>query len=155
MAGGVRQDRRNAIRGTRSTILVLLRLRRIMEQQITMLLQQVMEMTDRWRQNEESSEQVRQLLEAHRTAEQMLEERVNWTEASVRDTFQAGDNSAARAQEAPGVDVKASVFCNVSARSRHFVNVDVIFLFSFCVRQLLRFNIFTWPRMSKFLSRIA
>ena len=24
-------------------------------------------------------------------------------------------------------DVKASVFCNVSARSRHFVNVDVIF----------------------------
>ena len=29
-------------------------------------------------------------------------------------------------------DVKASVFCNVSARSRHFVNVDVIFLPSVC-----------------------
>ena len=34
-----------------------------MEQQIAMLLQQVMEMTDRFRQNEESSEQVRQLME--------------------------------------------------------------------------------------------
>ena len=30
------------------------------------------------------------------------------------------------------VHVKASVFCNVSARSRHFVNVDVIFLPSVC-----------------------
>ena len=29
-------------------------------------------------------------------------------------------------------DVKASVFCNVSARSRHFVNVNVIFLPSVC-----------------------
>ena len=29
-------------------------------------------------------------------------------------------------------DVKASVFCKVSARSRHFVNVDVIFLPSVC-----------------------
>ena len=28
--------------------------------------------------------------------------------------------------------MKASVFCNVSARSRHFVNVDVIFLPSVC-----------------------
>ena len=28
--------------------------------------------------------------------------------------------------------VKASVFCNVSARSRHFVNVDVVFLPSVC-----------------------
>ena len=71
-----------------------------MEHQITMLLQQVMEMTDRLRQNEESSEQVRQLLEAHR----VLEERMNRTEASVRDTFRAGGNSAERAQEAPGAD---------------------------------------------------
>ena len=75
-----------------------------MEQQIAMLLQQVMEVTDRLRQNEESSEQVRQLLEAHRTAGQMLEERMNRTEASVRDTSQAGGSCAARAQEAPGAD---------------------------------------------------
>ena len=75
-----------------------------MEQQIAMLLQQRMEVTDRLRQNEESSEQGRQLLEAHRTAGQMLEERMNRTEASVKDTFQAGGNSAARAQEAPGAD---------------------------------------------------
>ena len=33
---------------------------------------------------------------------------------------------------ATSVHVKASVFCNVSARSRHFVNVDVIFLPSVC-----------------------
>ena len=72
-----------------------------MEQQIAMLLQQEMQMTDRLRQNEESSEQVRQLLEAHRTAGQMLKERMNRTEASVRYTFQAGGNSAVRAQEAP------------------------------------------------------
>ena len=75
-----------------------------MEQQIAMLLQQVMEMTDRLRQNEESPEQVRHLLGAHRTAGQMLEERLNRTEASVRDTLQAGGNSAARAQEALGAD---------------------------------------------------
>ena len=75
-----------------------------MEQQIAMLLQQEMEVTDRLRQNEESSEQVRQLLEAHRTARQMLEERMNRTEASVRDASQAGGSSAARAQEALGAD---------------------------------------------------
>ena len=75
-----------------------------MEQQIAMLLQQVMEVSDRLRQNEESSEQVRQLLEVHWTAGQMLEERMNRTEAGVRDTSQAGGNSAARAQEAPGAD---------------------------------------------------
>ena len=34
----------------------------------------------------------------------MLEERISRTEASVRDTSQAGGNSAARAQEAPGAD---------------------------------------------------
>ena len=34
----------------------------------------------------------------------MLEERMNRTEASVRDTSQAGGSSAARAQEAPGAD---------------------------------------------------
>ena len=53
-----------------------------MKQQIGMLLEQVMEVSDRLRQNEESSEQVRQLLEAHRTAGQMLEERMNRTEGA-------------------------------------------------------------------------
>ena len=67
-----------------------------MEQQVAMLLQQVMEVSDRLRQSEE------QLLEAHRTAGQMLEERMNRAEASVRDTSQAGGSSAARAQESPG-----------------------------------------------------
>ena len=75
-----------------------------MEQLVAMLLQQVMEVSDRRRLSDESSEQVRQLLEAQRTAGQMLEERMNWTEASVRGTFQAGGNSAARTQEAPGAD---------------------------------------------------
>ena len=63
-----------------------------MEQQIAMLLQRVMEVSNRLKQNEESSEQVRQLLAAPRTAGRMLEERMNWTEASVRDTSQAGGN---------------------------------------------------------------
>ena len=45
---------------------------------------------------------MRQLLEAHRTAEQMLEERMHRTEASVRDTSQARGSSAAKAQETPG-----------------------------------------------------
>ena len=75
-----------------------------MVQQVAMLLQQVMDVSDRLRQNEESSEQVRQLLEAPRTAGQMLEERMIRTEASVRDTSQAGGSSAARAQEALGAD---------------------------------------------------
>ena len=70
-----------------------------MEQQIAMLLQQVMEVSDRLRQSEASSEQVRQLLEAPRTAGQMLEERNNRAEASVRDASQAGGDGAARAQE--------------------------------------------------------
>ena len=63
-----------------------------MEQQVAMLLRQLMEVSDRLRLSEESSEQVRQLLEAHRT------------ETSVRDTSQSGGSSAARAQEAPGAD---------------------------------------------------
>ena len=63
-----------------------------------------MEVSDRLRHSEESSEHVGQLLEAHRTAGQMLEERMNRTEASVRDTSQTGGSSAARAQEAPGAD---------------------------------------------------
>ena len=75
-----------------------------MERQVAALIQQVTEMSDRLRQNEASAEQVRQLLEAHRTAGQVLEERMNRTEASVRDTSQAGGSSAASAQEAPGVD---------------------------------------------------
>ena len=90
-----------------------------MEQQIAVLLQQVMEMTDRLRQNEESSAQVRQLLEAHRTAGQMLEERMNRTAARVRDTSQAGGSSAARAQEAPGADTMDD---SDLERLRHFAH---------------------------------
>ena len=48
-------------------------------EQVAMLLQHVMEVSDRLRLSEESSEQVRQLLEAHRTTGQMLEERMNRT----------------------------------------------------------------------------
>ena len=55
-----------------------------MERQLAALIQQVTEMTDRLRLNEELAEQVRQLLEAHKTAGQMLEERMNRTDASVR-----------------------------------------------------------------------
>ena len=69
-----------------------------------MLLQQVLEVSDRLTRHEESSEQVRQLLEAPRIAGQMLEEPMNRTEASVRDTSQAGGNSATRAQEPPGAE---------------------------------------------------
>ena len=46
-----------------------------------------MEMKERMRQSEEAAEQARQLLEAHRTAGQMLEERMNRTEASVTGTY--------------------------------------------------------------------
>ena len=95
VAGEVRQHRRNVTRGTSSTLLVRLRSsgeHRIMKQQVAMLLQQVMEVSDRLRQNEESSEHVRQLLEVHRTTGQMLEERMNGTEASVSDTSQAGNS---------------------------------------------------------------
>ena len=53
-----------------------------MEQQVATLLQQVMEVNERIRLSEESSEQVRQLLEAHRTAGQMLEERMNQSDGS-------------------------------------------------------------------------
>ena len=53
---------------------------------------------------EESSQHVRQHLEAHRTAGKMMEERINRTEASVTDTSQAGGSSAARAQESLGAD---------------------------------------------------
>ena len=52
-----------------------------MEQQVAMLLQQVMEVSDRLRLSEE-----------------------NRTEANVRDTSQAGGSSSAWAQEAPGAD---------------------------------------------------
>ena len=64
----------------------------------------VAEMTDRLRENEESAEQARQLLEAHRTVGQMLEEGMRRTEASVRDTSLVGGTGAVRAQEAPGAD---------------------------------------------------
>ena len=75
-----------------------------MERQAAALIQQVTEMTGRLRQNEEYAEQASQLLEAHRTSGQMLEERMSRTEASVRDTSLAGGTSAVRAQEAPGAD---------------------------------------------------
>ena len=65
VAGGVRQHRRNVIRGSSGVVLVRLRLRgqvRIMEQQVVVFVQQVMEMTDQLRQNK-----ARQFLEAHGT----------------------------------------------------------------------------------------
>ena len=64
-----------------------------MERQVAALIQQVTEMTDRLRQNEEPAEQARQLLEADRTPGQMLEERMSWTEANVRDASPAGGAS--------------------------------------------------------------
>ena len=116
MAGGVRQDRRNAIRGTRRTILVRLRLRaylRIMEQQIAMFLQQ-----DRLRQNGESSEQVRQLLEVHRTVGQMLEERTNRTEAERERNVSGWWQQCGQDQEAPGADDGRFGFGAFAARYR-------------------------------------
>ena len=98
------------IRGTSGTFLVRLRLRgslQIMERQVAALIQQM---------TEESAEQARQLLEAHRTVGQMLEERMNRTEASVRDTSLAGGTCAARAQEAPGADEGRSGFGAFAAR---------------------------------------
>ena len=58
------------------------------------------------RQSEEAAEQARQLLEAHRTAGQMMEERMNRTEASVTGTSPAGGSRPGRAQvpEAKGAD---------------------------------------------------
>ena len=66
----------------------------------------VMEKNERMRQTEEAAEQARQLLEAHRTAGQMLKERMNRTEASVTGTSPAGGSRPDRAQvpEAPGAD---------------------------------------------------
>ena len=77
-----------------------------MEQQVAALIQQVMEMNERMGQSKEAAEQARQLLEAQRTAGQMLEERMNRTEASVTDTYLAGAIRPGRAQvpEAPGAD---------------------------------------------------
>ena len=60
-----------------------------MERQVAMLLQQVMEVSDRLRLSGGLG---------------MWDERMNRTEASVRDPSQAGGSSAARAQEAPGAD---------------------------------------------------
>ena len=74
-----------------------------MEQRIAMFLQQVMNMADRLRQSEESSEQVRELLKAPgQLGRCWRSERTG--RKRVRDTFQAGGNSAARAQEASGAD---------------------------------------------------
>ena len=79
--------------------MVRLRLRgwpRIVEQQVAALIQQVMEMNERMRQGEEAAEQARQLLETHKTAGQMLEERMNRTEASVTGTSPAGGSRPGR-----------------------------------------------------------
>ena len=54
-----------------------------------------MELNERMRQSEETAEQARQLLEAHRIAGKMLEKRMNRTEASVTD---AGVIGPCRAQ---------------------------------------------------------
>ena len=66
-----------------------------MEQQVAALIPQVMEMNERMRQSEEAAEQARQLLEGHRTAGQMLEERTNRTEASVTGTSPVGGSRKA------------------------------------------------------------
>ena len=73
---------------------------------VAALIQQVMEMNERMRQSEEAAEQARQLLQAHRTAGQMQEERMNRTEASVTGTSPADWRMPGRAQvpEAPGAD---------------------------------------------------
>ena len=69
-----------------------------MEQQVAALIQQVMELNERMRQSEETAEQARQLLEAHRIAVKMLEKRMNRTEASVTDASLAGGIGPCRAQ---------------------------------------------------------
>ena len=67
--------------------------------------QQVMEMTERMRQSEEAAEQARQLLESHKTAVQMLEERMNRTAASVSHVSSWRIRpDRAQVPEAPGAD---------------------------------------------------
>ena len=110
VAEEVRRPRQNGSRGTSGTFRVRLRLRgqpEIMEQQVAALIQQVMEMSERLRQSEEVAEQSRQPLEAHRSAGQILEERINRAEAvATAETLPAGGIRPDRAQvpEAPGAD---------------------------------------------------
>ena len=55
------------------------------------LIQQVMEMSERLRQSEEAAEQARKLLEAHRSAGQILEELMTRAEAAATaETLSAG-----------------------------------------------------------------
>ena len=78
-----------------------------MEQQVAALIQQMMGMSQRLRQSDESAEQARQLLEAHRSAGQILEERMNRAEdAATAGTLPAGAIRLGRAQvpEAPRAD---------------------------------------------------
>ena len=86
--------RQNGSRGTSGTCRVRLRFGgypEIMEQQVAALTQQVMEMSERLRQGEEAAEQARQLLEAHRRAGLILEERMNRAEAAATaETLSAG-----------------------------------------------------------------
>ena len=87
VAGGVRQHRRNVIRGTSGTILVRLHMRgelRIMEQQLGVLIQQVMEMTGRLRQKEESAEQVRHGVDKERKVTKSFKE--TWASPSTKET---------------------------------------------------------------------
>ena len=104
---GVQQHRRNVIRGTSGSFQVSFAFAWFAQSFGTTscsVVQEVTVVTDRLTQNQEFAEQARQLLEAHRTAGQMLEERVSWTDAFVRNTFLAGGTSTARAEEAPGAD---------------------------------------------------
>ena len=69
----------------------------------------------------------------------MPPQQVEWEREGERGQDQTlGRNTSSRTKkillrrQKGSENVKASVFCNVSARSRHFVNVDVDFLPSVC-----------------------
>ena len=86
VAEEVRRPRQNGSRGTSGTFpgsCSFAWLAFIMEQQVAALIQQVMEMSERLRQSEEVAGQARQLLETHRSAGQILEERMNRAEAAA------------------------------------------------------------------------
>ena len=74
MAKEVRHPRQNGSRRTSGTFRVRLRLRgkpEIVKQPVAALIQQMMEMSEQLRQSEKASEQPRQLLEAHKSADQI------------------------------------------------------------------------------------
>ena len=103
VAEDVRHPRQNGSRGTSGTFLGSFAFcvvgRKSLEHQVAALMQQVMEMTERTRQREEAAEQTRRLLEAHRNAGQMLEERMSRAEAAATaETSPAGGMGPGRAQ---------------------------------------------------------